>query len=333
MVRDRLKRKDIWRPVPSNPVLRRGGRDDWDSDAVLDPCLVTSDKGCIMWYSGRRQETLGEEGKRVYARIGRAVSEDGLRWKKYDSPVLEGGPEDAWDSAHVYCPFVLETGGGFRMYYHGDDAHPGRSQIGMALSDDGLTWRKHPGNPVVRCGEPGELDDFLVAVPNVFELESGFAMIYSQVAKRGKEETWAIALAVSADGIMWEKKGSVIGLGEKAKSISSPSVLSIDGRYYLWAWVFDHDRMEENHVRLYESEDLMHWQAVWETGWTSPWAENEVSRRFFMPRVFRIYGDRLLLFYPIRYDRGVCDTGLAIVDLRPCESEQPQPLPEMHTST
>lgn len=312
---DRLKKKDIWSPVPQNPVLRRGRRGSWDSDAVLDPCLVAADGGYALWYNGRRQTTDGDGRKRVYAQIGHAVSKDGIGWEKHSDPVFGTGSENGWDSAHIYYPSVLKAGDGFRMYYHGDDALPGRSQIGLAFSRDGLSWKRHAGNPVIRHGGAGDPDNYMAAVPNVFSREEGFGMIYCHVAKRGKEELWGIALAVSADGIVWTNRGIVISLHEERKNISSPTVVYIDKRYYLWAWVFDHAHMADNHVRLYQSRDLLHWHAVWETGWANPWAENEVSRSFFMPRIFQGSANRLFLFYPIRYDRGVCDTGLAIAEL------------------
>lgn len=185
----------------------------------------------------------------------------------------------------------------------------------MAYSEDGLHWRKHAGNPVLRRGDPGGPDAYLVCVPNVLPRESGFAMIYCQVARREGRDIWTIASAESDDGVVWSKTGGVLSLEAEGRNVSSPTIVCLDGRYFMWVWVFDHQRMAENHVRLYVSDDLRQWEPAWETGWTNPWAQNEVSRQFFMPRVFRIADTRLLLFYPIRYDRGFCDIGLATADL------------------
>jgi predicted GH43/DUF377 family glycosyl hydrolase len=75
--------------------------------------------------------------------------------------------------------------------------------IGLATSDDGLTWTKYAGNPVLEAGEAGEWDDGYVYGPEVIFNGSTYEMWY------GGMHEWLgfseVGYATSADGIEWTK--------------------------------------------------------------------------------------------------------------------------------
>ena len=80
---------------PGNPVLA-GTPGSWDQAGVLDQVVMFNGTGFNMWYSGENSST-GITG----IAIGYASSTDGVNWVKYPAPVLETGPNGAWDSFYI----------------------------------------------------------------------------------------------------------------------------------------------------------------------------------------------------------------------------------------
>ena len=68
-------------------------------------------------------------------------------WKKYGRPIVDLGPEGAFDSVLVCLPCVVRDGGEYKLWYSGYDGKTWR--IGLATSRDGISFTKHPENPVL----------------------------------------------------------------------------------------------------------------------------------------------------------------------------------------
>ncbi|HET6744801.1 MAG TPA: hypothetical protein VFH90_03020 [Candidatus Limnocylindria bacterium] len=104
------------------------------------------------------------------------------------------------DAGGIQWPSVVRTGDGYLLYYTALDREGGGTVIALATSPDGETWEKR-AEPVLVADlewESGRLDRPRAAVtPN------GLAMVYAggRLTDRG--------LAISADGITWQKLGSV----------------------------------------------------------------------------------------------------------------------------
>jgi sucrose-6-phosphate hydrolase SacC (GH32 family) len=86
-----------------------------------------------------------------------ATSEDRLNWKNVqDEPVLPLGP-DQYDQAAVAANQIVKHQGRYYMYYHAtsrtdwqDPASPVEWSSNVAVSDDLISWRKYPHNPIVQ---------------------------------------------------------------------------------------------------------------------------------------------------------------------------------------
>jgi predicted GH43/DUF377 family glycosyl hydrolase len=115
-------------------------------------------------------------GYRIYG----ARSHDGLSFRPLGSgPVLGVGTESQWDSYTVTTPKIFVDGETFVMLYAGDDRSlDDPTGIGIAVSDDLVQWRKHPGNPVLRTGAPGEFDSFSVASAVPFQADGRWHILY-----------------------------------------------------------------------------------------------------------------------------------------------------------
>lgn len=77
-----------------------------------------------MFYIGFRNEN--------YAQIGMARSADGISgWERSKLNPIIAPDEGKWDSDACYKPFVLFTGGEWKLWYNGRSGS--KEQIGMAI--------------------------------------------------------------------------------------------------------------------------------------------------------------------------------------------------------
>jgi len=213
-----------WTKSPS-PALNLGVASTFDDAGVSHPCVLFVDGKYWMYYAGY-------DGARW--RIGLATSPDGNLWTRHpDNPVLIAGT--GWESSQVDWPYVVRDAVGFRMWYAGSADNGATFAIGYAWSDDGVTWTKHQGNPVLAGGGPGTWCAGGVFAPRLSE--DGLSMWF---AGRNSTAT-SIGHATSDDVIAWTPFPDNPVLGPQAGSWDSAGVLpggvsrlSADGRDRMW---------------------------------------------------------------------------------------------------
>jgi hypothetical protein len=95
-----------------------------------------------MYYAGfaKGDKSVGIGGNA----IGRAASVDGLVWTRTEEPVFTGTIE-SWEEGAVSRPSVAVAGNDFVLLYAG---RTGGSR-GLAVSDDGVVWRRVSDDPVL----------------------------------------------------------------------------------------------------------------------------------------------------------------------------------------
>jgi predicted GH43/DUF377 family glycosyl hydrolase len=134
------------------------------------PSVIKTEKGYEMWYTvpGR------------YPWIMRhARSDDGLKWDVAEKPVMEISQD--WEHYLQIYPAVFKSDGVYLMWYasylHKDRLTTG---IGFAVSLDGITWHKHPQNPVLRPDPKRKWESHYVSSQSVLRLPDGsFRMWYA----------------------------------------------------------------------------------------------------------------------------------------------------------
>lgn len=155
------------------PVLEPGPDGSWDGYAVLDPSVVRTDDGYVMYYTGLNSFAGTQK-------IGMATSPDGLTWTKYNDrdtgetlfsesdPILLPGEPDAWDGKRVLDPTVQQTPDGWVMVYTSvkNASGGGDHKIGYATSADGQQW--------TRAGELPDLAELLT------DWLSGASLLYHE---------------------------------------------------------------------------------------------------------------------------------------------------------
>jgi hypothetical protein len=147
-------------PRPAEPIYRArpGG---WDGAFVTDPVAVPDPAGGWRLYYIGAGTTVG---------VGLLTSPDGTTWTPHpDNPLVEGDA-GGWDQGFVGLE-VIHHGGRWLMWYSGYreplDLASTPIAIGLATSDDGVVWERHPANPVVEPGSPGAWNGLRIVSPSV----------------------------------------------------------------------------------------------------------------------------------------------------------------------
>lgn len=222
-----------WTKAAANPVLEGDG-DGFDAFGVSMPVVwVETDGTWTMLYGG-----LAEPGQVFGRAIGRATAPapEGP-WTRDAGPVLEVGPDGAWDGRFLFPSAVVRTGEGLALYYSAGLA------LGRATSTDGLRWTKHDdsatgdryaeSDPVLTAGDGWDAamawGASVRAVPG-----GGFELFYYGLRDTNRDLS-AIGYATSADGVRWRRWGDGPVLAEDGRQTFFPSVVvTEDGGYWLY---------------------------------------------------------------------------------------------------
>jgi hypothetical protein len=186
-----------------------------------------------MWYSAMFDSKQGRGG------IGVAESDDGLTWRRLNDgrPVLDVGPPGSFDDGQVMGPEVYYDGKLYRMWYAAmsrewHESGFGHYRIGLAVSNDGIVWRReNDGRPVFDLGPSGSPDEVQAATPTIVREGDAWRMWYAAWSRRHNH---TICSARSPDGVRWTREADgepIVGL---APSIAfGPAVARVGDRYLL----------------------------------------------------------------------------------------------------
>ncbi len=115
--------------------------------------------------------------------IRHAKSPDGEHWQKAPEPCLV--VDQTWERQRLFYPVVLKAGGVYQMWYGSYwSARRNTTALGFAVSLDGLKWRKHPQNPVLRPDPSRPWESNYVTSESVLRLADGsYRMWYASRKK------------------------------------------------------------------------------------------------------------------------------------------------------
>ena len=132
-------------------------------DNVYAPTIVRTDQAYRMWFVDVSEEPWN---------IRHANSSDGKQWKVTDEPCLV--IDQDWETSRLFYPFVLCVDGVYVMWYGSYwTARAQTTALGFAVSADGLTWHKHPNNPVFRPVPDRSWESHYVTSHSIMRLGDG----------------------------------------------------------------------------------------------------------------------------------------------------------------
>lgn len=211
------------------------------------------------------------------AALSSAAPPPGTNLTKCGVVVERGGPE-AWDGGMVESPVVWHdsTQKRYGMVYTGYDLQHrdqrgyeavGRPRIGLAWSDDLLTWSKDDRSPILDpSNTPGAPDEAGTAGPFLWMENDTYYLFYFGTTDSGYEGgRKTMNVATSDDLVHWTRyAGNPIiepsGTGWRRDAIWHPHIQKVDGTYYLF---FNASGVVDGHPEEYigyaTSSDLFDW--------------------------------------------------------------------------
>ena len=215
----------------------------WDFWTVQDQGVTH------LFYLSAPRSLPDPEMRHANARCGHAVSRDLVHWTQL--PIaLEPGAAGSWDDRAIWTGSVCRAGDRWAMLYTGTNwAEDGKIQrVGLAWSDDLISWNKDPANPVIEADPSRYLgqnqahhqelawrDPFLMPDPAG---DGYLAYMTAQRRETGPGKPGCIALARSSDLRSWTVGEPVTEMDEFFL-MEIPQVIPWKGRYIL---VFNADR-------------------------------------------------------------------------------------------
>jgi len=171
---------------PSNPVFRPSG--DWTVGRAIDAEVITWGKQLLLYFATRdpemKTQMLGVAGANLDSDFGRAS------WRQLtDGPILK--PELPWERQCIEAASVCRQGDNLFMFYAGGYNNEPQ-QIGVAISTDGLSWRRLSDEPFLPNGEPGSWNSSESGHPGIFVDKGGETTLFFQ-GNNDQGQTWFLA--------------------------------------------------------------------------------------------------------------------------------------------
>jgi len=220
---------------PVGPIITTGPAGSYDDDWVLCPEPVwISPTHVRMYYAAKKK---GGFFAKTWSLACADSLDGGATWTKHAGNPLQTATDDEWESGAVGFTSVERDDRGWRMWYLGTDRDANAvKQIGYATSSDGLTWDRHPNNPVIAVDPTNEWERGAVAVARVIRDGRLYRAWYCCYPRN---DTYAIGSAESVDGLTWVRtpnnpvlKGD--GTGFDSAMTAYPGAVRVGDRYLMY---------------------------------------------------------------------------------------------------
>ncbi len=136
--------------------------------------------------------------------------------------------DPAWGESVLWAPHVIGHDGRWWMFVCGGGPAPTEFRIHLAVSDDLVTWERHPDNPLL-------VDGYEARDPMVLRVGDRWVMYYTATAE--PEGGRHVVVATESDDLVhWHGRTIVYTdpmSGTGGGPTESPFVVERDGRWYL----------------------------------------------------------------------------------------------------
>ncbi len=179
------KKGCILKRDPAVPMLRYNIAMNWimRENDINAPGRLKQVKG---QYVGAYHAYPNQGYEQGAAIIGLAYSTDLYHWT-LGEPALKPQDGAAWENGGLYKPCLLEWHGDYYLFYNAKNRTDSNwhEQTGVAISKDLKSWKRHPGNPILRNGAPGSPDSRFASDPCVLQNGNEWAFFYFGLDDKG----------------------------------------------------------------------------------------------------------------------------------------------------
>lgn len=218
---------------PENPVARYNVAMTWilRENGVFSTGTLKKVDGRYLGVYHAYPKPGYEEGPAV---IGLCWSKDLRAWE-LDPPFLRPENGQPWEQGGLYKACILESQGTYFVFYNAKTRGTRwREQTGFVASPDLKNWRRFEGNPVIRNGGKGSVDEIFASDPCVLQYADGWVLFYYSLDAKFVARD---LLALSPDLHRVTKcKGVLVDIGPKgsvdSKFAHKPSMFFHDGILY-----------------------------------------------------------------------------------------------------
>lgn len=170
----------------TNPIFSPHGA--WTAGRAIDAEVFPVGDQLLLYFATRDPEMkvqmVGVAGAPLDSDFSRP------RWRQLvDGPILK--PELAWEKKCIEAPTILRRDGRLWMFYAGGYNNEPQ-QVGVATSEDGLTWKRFSPEPILPNGPPGSWNSSESGHPGVFVDPDGRTHLFFQ-GNRDKGKTWYLS--------------------------------------------------------------------------------------------------------------------------------------------
>jgi beta-xylosidase len=170
----------------TNPIFRP--TDDWCCGRAIDADVVAHDGKLFLYFATRDHGMKIQKQGVAYAPLGSDYSRD-VWTQPIPGSIL--APEFVWEGECIEAAATLTQDGKVYMFYGGSyNCTP--QQIGCAVSEDGVFFKKLFTEPLIRCGREGEWNASESGHPYAFTDDDGRHYLFYQGSPDGGK-TWYLS--------------------------------------------------------------------------------------------------------------------------------------------
>jgi predicted GH43/DUF377 family glycosyl hydrolase len=181
----------------TNPVFRAGG--SWNCGRAIDAEVIKFKGKYYLYYATRDPDyKIQMQGVAIAPRNTSFKHDD---WKNLsaDSPILK--PDLPWELDCIEGASVVKKNGKLYMFYAGA-YNNAPQQVGVAVSEDAIHWKRLSDKPFLANGKPGEWNYSESGHPHIFKDRNGKTYLFFQ-GNNDNGKTWFI----SKVDVRWNRKG------------------------------------------------------------------------------------------------------------------------------
>lgn len=171
---------------PTNPIFSPTG--DWNCGRAID-AEVYEFKGQYFLYFATRDPDFKIQ------MLGVATAPAGTNFNREDWTLAVDAsilyPTLPWEQECIEGASITEQNGKLYMFYAGA-YNNSPQQVGVAVSDDGLHWKRQSNEPFLPNGKPGEWNESESGHPHIFTDPDGRTYLFYQ-GNNDKGKSWYLS--------------------------------------------------------------------------------------------------------------------------------------------